>query len=412
MEDIGVQRRLAAVLAADVAGYTRQMEANEHATVAAWRSARSEVIDGGVADHGGRIVKLTGDGFLAEFPTVQDAVRCAVDMQTKFAERNVDQPSAHRMAFRMGVNLGDIFVDTDDIYGDGVNIAARLESIAEPGGICVSGSVFDQVEGKLDRVAFRFLGNRKVKNITKAIRVYAVSLPQTGEARALHARAAPSGRRARGVRRTALWVVGLALLAVLVVSPLLPTTDSQTRVAMANSVAVLSFRTIGDDQHQGSFSDGLTEDLITTLAGSTELQVVYAGAEPAGAEKAGLIQDVARGLNTRYVLEGSVHGVGQRVRMNARLIDATTGYHLWAGRYDREMIDPLSLQDEVTSRIARSLSARLTDAETERRELERAQDDIAGPLLVRSLRTLGELLTNIVAIPMGMWDWLTNATVA
>ena len=408
MAEDGVTRRLAAVLAADVAGYTRLMEADEAGTVTAWRSARIDVIDPMVAEHGGRIVKLTGDGFLAEFSTVQDAVRCAVQMQTELGRRNADQPAVRRMTVRMGVNLGDIFVDADDIYGAGVNIAARLEGLAESGGICISGSVFDQVEGKLGAIGFRFLGNKQVKNVTKPVRAYAVSFDGSDDATTPGSATAGGEPPVRQRVRPAVWAVGIGLVAILIVSVLLPGRGPPQGEGVANSVSVLSFRSIGGDERQQSFSDGLTQDLITTLTESTGLKVVSAGAEAAGSGKAATIQQIGRRLDTRYVLDGSVHGAGNRVRINASLVDTATGYHLWAGRYDRIMDDVLALQDEVTGRIAETLSARLAEAEAERRELEITRDEIAGPLLVKSLRTIGELFTNVVAIPQDMWEWLTG----
>ena len=404
MAEDGVTRRLAAILAADVAGYTRLMEADEVGTVTAWRSARTNVIDPKVAEHGGRIVKLTGDGFLAEFTTVQDAVQCAVQMQTELVRRNADQPADRRMTFRMGVNLGDIFVDADDIYGAGVNIAARLESLAEPGGICVSGSVFDQVEGKLGGIGFRFLGDKQVKNVTKAVRTYALSFDGSDDAATPGSATAGAEPLVRRWVRPAVWAAGIALVAILVVSVLLPGAGPPQGMGVANSVSVLSFRSIGGNERQRSFSDGLTQDLITTLTRSTGMKVVAVGAEAAGFDKAATIQEIGRRLDTRYVLDGSVHGAGNRVRINASLVDAATGYHLWAGRYDRIMGDVLTLQDEVTSRIAETLSARLLEAEAERRELEMTRDEIAGPLLVKSLRTIGELFMNVVAIPQDMWE--------
>ncbi len=373
MEPEGTKRRLAAILAADVAGYTRLMDADEEATMAAWWAARGEVIDPKIAEHGGRIVKHTGDGFLAEFTTVLDAVRCAAAIQRDLSARNADVPAERRMDFRMGVNLGDIVVDAEDIYGDGVNIAARLEALAEPGGICVSGSVYEQVHKRVD-LAFEDLGERQVKNIEKPVRVYRVLLDAEATGTVIGKKRPRPGRWQLGA------VAAVAVIAVAVagyslwpggqaVAPeSVDFCEQKTALALPEkpSIAVLSFDNLSGDPGQDAFSDGLTEDIITTLAKVSDLFVISRNSSFTYKGKPVKVQEVAADLGVRYVLEGSVQKTGDRLRVTAQLIDAETGNHLWAERYDRDTGDIFAVKDEITNNILINLQVELTEGEQAR----------------------------------------------
>jgi adenylate cyclase len=328
MEPQDTERRLAAILAADVAGYTRLMNADEDATMAAWWTARKEVIDPCISEHGGRIVKHTGDGFLAEFGTVLNAVQCAVAMQTEQAIRNADVPPDRRMDFRMGINLGDIVVDSEDIYGDGVNIAARIESLAAPGGISISGSVYDQVRKKVD-LTFEDMGEQAVKNISDPIHVYAIMLEQPA--------------RSVGIADK----VGLEL-------PDRP------------SIAVLPFDNMSPDPDQEYFADGMAENIITALSHYRWFFVIARNSSFTYKGRAVDVKQVAQELGVRYVVEGSVRKVGNRVRVTAQLIDASTGNHIWAELYDRELDDIFALQDEITETIVTAIEPELGAVERER----------------------------------------------
>ena len=329
-ETTNMERKLAAILSADVKGYSRLMGADEESTVRTL-TAHREMMAGVVAARRGRVVDAPGDNLLVEFASVTDAVRCAVDMQAELAARNAGLPPERRMEFRMGVNLGDVVVEGERIYGDGVNIAARLEELADGGGVCISGTVYDQVEGRLD-LDYDYLGAQSVKNIAKPIRVYRVRLSSA---------AAP----AVGAVRDG---------AAAVVLPDKP------------SVAVLPFVNMSGDPEQEYFSDGLTEDLITDLSKVSGLFVIARNSAFTYKGKTARVEDVGRALGVRYVLEGSVRKAGERVRISAQLLDAATGYHVWAERYDRDLEDIFALQDEVTQRIVAALRVKLTASERER----------------------------------------------
>ncbi|MEE8043432.1 MAG: adenylate/guanylate cyclase domain-containing protein [Pseudomonadales bacterium] len=324
MAEKRVQRRLAAILAADVAGYSRLMGEDEEGTLATLTAHLKELIEPCIAEHRGRVVKTTGDGLLAEFASVVDAVRCAAAFQEGMAERNADAPEDRRMEFRVGVNLGDVIVQDDDVFGDGVNVAARMEGLAEPGGICVSGTVFDQIKGKLD-LELDDLGPQMVKNIAEAVRIFRV--------------------RIEGVNPAAD-----------VVSKALPLPDKP-------SIAVLPFENMSGDPEQEYFADGLTEDTITTLSQVSSLFVVARNSSFAFKGKNPDVRDAGRQLGVRYVLEGSVRRSGDRLRVTAQLIDATDGAHVWAERYDRQIHDIFDIQDELTKEIVTALRIKLTDGE-------------------------------------------------
>jgi TolB-like protein/class 3 adenylate cyclase len=324
-----VERRLSAILAADVAGYSRLMGLDEVGTARVLREHRA-VSDALVAKHGGRIVKTTGDGVLIEFPSVVDAVECAVAVQAAMAARNEGIPLDRRMLFRIGINLGDILIEGDDILGDGVNIAARLESIAEPGGICISSSTYDHVRGKV-AVEFADLGEQSLKNIALPVRAYAV---------------APKGfgPRAEG---------GAAP------SPL---------SAPHLSIVVFPFANIGGDPEQDYFVDGVTESLTTDLSRISGSFVIARNTAFTFKGKAVDVKQLGRDLNVRYVLEGSVQRGGNRLRVNVQLIDAETGNHLWAERFDKPFADLFDMQDEIVSRLANTLNTQLIEAEARRAE--------------------------------------------
>jgi TolB-like protein len=344
-----VERRLAAILAADVAGYSRLMGLDEVGTARVLREHRA-VSDGLVARHGGRIVKTTGDGLLLEFASVIDAVECAVAVQAVMAERNERVPQDRRMLFRIGINLGDILIEGDDILGDGVNVAARLEGIAEPGGICISSSAYDQVRGKVP-VDFTDLGEQTLKNIARPIRAYAVS---------------PSANTARA--------------------------DPPLSSAPRLSIVVLPFANLGGDPEQEYFVDGVTESLTTDLSRIRGAFVIARNTAFTFKGKAIDVRKLGRELNVRYVLEGSVQRGGNRLRVNVQLVDAETGNHLWAERFDKPVADLFDMQDEIVSRLANTLDAQLITAEA--RRAERSLHPDAMELYFRGIACLHQGLTN------------------
>jgi adenylate cyclase len=369
----GMTRKLAAILSADVAGYSRLMGEDEEATVRTVTAYR-DVIAGLVQQHHGRVVDSPGDNLLAEFASVVDAVQCAVAIQRELGLRNTALPLPRRMQFRLGVNLGDVIPDGERIYGDGVNIAARLEGLAAAGGICISGTVYDQVATKLP-LTYQFLGQQTVKNIARPVRAYRVqdaSGPSDFKGR-------PRNWRGAGPRpRMALAVVALLLILGggvvgwrLFLHPSRPTAGApaQQTAALAlpdkPSIAVLPFVNMSDDPGQEYFSDGMTEDLITDLASLAGLFVIARNSVFTYKGKAVKPEQVSRELGVRYVLEGSVRKAHDRVRITAQLIDATTGYHLWGERYDRDLRDIFAVQEEIARRITRALAVRLTPEEAE-----------------------------------------------
>ncbi len=385
-----VERKLAAILSADVVGYSRLMAEDEAATIRTLTDYREEIAMR-VRQHRGRVVDTPGDNLLAEFPTAFDAVRCAVEIQGVLRALNASLPDERRMDFRIGIHMGDVSGDGERIYGDGVNIAARLEALAEAGGVCISATVHEQVRNKLD-VGFTDLGDHTVKNIPDQVRVYRVQPRGQPEAPA-PASASPGERPRR--RRTALvattavllllalglwasWPRPLGLLIDLarVSGPLVepPFPDKP-------SIVVLPFANMSGDPEQEYFSDGITEELITDLAGVPDLFVISRNSAFTYKGKAVKVQDVGRDLGVRYVLEGTVRKAEGHVRITAQLIDVTTGFHLWSERYDRELSDIFALQSEISQQILVALKVELRDARLERvvrrmtRDLE-AQDSL------------------------------------
>ena len=324
-----VDRRLAAIFAGDIAGYSRLMGADEEGTLRQLKAHRKELVDPKITEHRGRIVKTTGDGLLVEFVSVVDAVRCAVDIQRGMAERNAGIPPDERIEFRIGINVGDIIFDGDDIFGDGVNVAARLEALADPGGIMVSGVVHDQVRDKLS-FGFEDLGEQAVKNIVRPVGVHRVQFAE---------QVAPGKSAAGKIERTA---------------------------SDRPSLAVLPFVNMSGDAEQEYFADGITEDIITALSKLRWFFVIARNSSFIYKGKAVDVKRVARELGVRYVLEGSVRKSGNRVRITAQLIDAATGNHIWAERYDGELTDIFDLQDQVTTRVVGAIAPKLEQVEIER----------------------------------------------
>jgi adenylate cyclase len=343
------RRKLAAILVADVAGYSRLMSQDEAGTLEALGEHRRELIDPAIAGHNGRLVKLMGDGLLVEFASVVDAVTCAVAIQRGMAGRNENVPPDRRIEFRIGINLGDVIVEGADLYGDGVNIAARLEGLAEPGGICLSRQAFDQVEGKLD-LGFTDLGEHMVKNIARPIRVYRVDLAK------IHADTVP---------------------------------ESTADAMMARpAVAILPFTNLSRDPEQEYFSDGLTEDLITALAAWRSFPVIARNSSFVYKGPAVDVKRVGRELGARYVLEGSVRKAGNRIRVTAQLVDAETGHHVWAERYDRALEDVFELQDEITRRIAPIIAPELEQTELRKSTAKRSESLTAWDCYLRGAALL------------------------
>ena len=322
-----MERRLVAILAADVVGYSRLMTAGEAATLSALTAHRKELVEAKIAEHRGRIVKLTGDGILVEFPSVVNAVACAVDIQRGMRGRNADVPRDRRIEFRIGVNLGDVIVEGDDIFGDGVNVAARLEGIAEPGGIAISATVRDHIGNRLD-LSFVDLGEQALKNIERPVRAYGIAAVEGSAIVTAPARSEPS---ATGKERP--------------------------------SIAVLPFANMSGDAEQEYFADGITEDIITDLSKVSGLSVIARNSVFTYKGMHADVQEVSRRFKVSNVLEGSVRKAGQRVRINAQLIDGRDGTHLWADRYDRDLTDIFAIQDEITKAIVEQLKVRLLPQE-------------------------------------------------
>jgi TolB-like protein/class 3 adenylate cyclase/Tfp pilus assembly protein PilF len=371
-------RRLAAILAADVAGYSRLMGADEEGTHERLKAHLRELVDPKIAEHRGRIVKNTGDGFLAEFASVVDAVRCATEVQRGMADRNAETPEDKSITFRVGINLGDVIAEPDDIYGDGVNVAARLEALAEPGGICISRVVRDQIRDKLP-YPFEDKGEQSVKNIARSVRVFALRPEAIAE---LPITSVPPGTPRR---RSVPWAVVAAAFAALVFAVVAwwgwsttrsSSTGSATVAATATSITqptaprlsiiVLPFSNLSNDLEQQYLADGITEDLTTNLSRIAHMFVISRNTAFTYKDKPINTRQIGRELGVRYVLEGSVQRSSNRVRINAQLIAAETDAHLWAERFDRDMGDLFALQTDITREIAIALNSELVSAEAAR----------------------------------------------
>jgi adenylate cyclase len=380
-----VERRLAAIFATDVVGYSRLMEADEAGTLAALKSHRSELIDPQIAEHHGRIVKLMGDGALVEFASVVDAVACAVAVRDGMVARNEGVPDNQRIEFRIGIHLGDVMIEDDDLYGDGVNMAARLEGLAAPGGICISQQALDQVETKLD-LTYEDMGEQQVKNISRPIRTFRVLSESAIDG---PDRKQGTARRWPAVAAVATIVVA-ALVALVWWQPWIGETDwvLVERPTDLPAIAVLPFDNTSGDPDQEYFSDGLTEDLIIDLSRISGLFVIARNSVFTYKGTPVNVQQVGRDLGVKYVLEGSVRRVGSRVRINSQLVDAQTGRHIWADRYDREMTDVFALQDEVVQKIVAALAVKLTLGEEEQLSQAAKVDPEAYDMLLRGLEQL------------------------
>ena len=354
-----MERRLAAILAADVVGYSRLMGEDEGGTLQRLKSLHKYLVQPRITERKGRIVKLMGDGLLAEFPSVVEAVQCAVDIQKSMIGRESDLPDEGRIKLRIGVNLGDIIFEGSDIYGNGVNVAARLEGLAEPGGICISGAAFDAIGGKLD-LAFEDGGEQQVKNIAKPLRVYRLRTPGLQES--------PSS---------------------------LP--EQPLSVPDKPSIAVLPFTNMSGDPAQEHLADGIAEDIITALSKVSNLFVVARNSTFSYKGQAIDVKQVGREQGVRYVLEGSVQRSGNRLRITAQLIDAASGHHIWAQRYDRVIEDVFAVQDEITREVTSALQVRLTEGEQARlwaggtKNLEAWEAAIQCPELLHSHRRIDVL---------------------
>jgi len=363
----GMTRKLVAILSADVVEYSRLMGEDEEATVHTLKLYRG-VLGTVVQQHRGRVVDSPGDNLLAEFPSVVEAVQCAVAIQREINARNMELPLQRRMQFRLGINLGDVITEGEQIYGDGINIAARLESLADPGGICISGTVYDQIATKL-AFGYEFLGQRTVKNITNPVRVYRVKtesgLPGPQRRRQNKLVTGPWSRRAFALAGLLILGGGIASWR-LFLRPSLPMTMAPvqwtTTPALPDkpSIAVMPFVNMSGDPGQEYFSDGMTEDLITDLSRLAGLFVIARNSVFTYKGKAVKPDQVSQELRVRYILEGSVRKANDRIRITAQLVDATTGYHLWAERYDRDLHDIFAVQEEIAGRITKALAVRLT----------------------------------------------------
>jgi len=321
-------RRLAAILAADVVGYSRLMGADEEGTLERLKALRRELVDPKIAEHNGRLVKTTGDGLLVEFPSVVNALRCGAEVQRRIAERNAPEPTDNRIELRIGINVGDVVAEDGDIFGDGVNIAARLEGLAEPGGICVSARVREDVAGKLD-LAFEDMGQQSLKNIPRPVRVFRICPDRT---------VAAAGFTAQ---------------------PTLALPDKP-------SVAVLAFTNMSGDPEQEFFADGIAEDIITALSHYPSLFVIARNSSFTYKGRAVDVKQVGRELGVRYVLEGGLRKAANRIRVTAQLVEADTGKHVWAERYDRDLTDIFAVQDEIAEAVTIAVAPAVAEAELQR----------------------------------------------
>ena len=367
-----MERRLAAILAADMVGYSRLMEADEEGTVARQKAHRAELIDLKIAEYHGRIVKTTGDGLLVEFASAVDAVRCAVEIQRALAEREVGVPEDHRIQYRVGINLGDIIIDGDDILGDGVNVAARMQEIAEPGGIYVSGTAYDQLKQTVE-AGYEFLGERQVKNIKKPVRVYRVLLDPEAAGKVIG-----EGRRL-GVawQWPAAMAVVVSLLVIIggVIAWQQPWRTKVEPASVENmpfplpaepSIVVLSFVNMSGDPEHDYIGDGLTENITAALSQIRQMFVISRTSAFTIRKKTVKAKQVAEDFSVRYVLEGSVHQTDETIRVIAQLIDAVKGDHVWSKTYDRDKDDILAIQDDITREIVVALQIKLVEGEAGR----------------------------------------------
>jgi TolB-like protein/class 3 adenylate cyclase/Tfp pilus assembly protein PilF len=398
MQERRVERRLAAILASDVAGYSRLMGADEVGTLRALQAQRKELVDPLIAAHHGRIVKTTGDGILAEFASAVDAVGFAVAVQRGILARNANLPEERRIALRTGINIGDIIVEGGDIYGDGVNVAARLEALSEPGGVCISEDVYRQVRDKLP-YAFADRGEQRVKNIARPVHVY--SLDAAAVQRLPEVPLAPQGPASPASRKRAwgkIWPAPAAVAGVLAIAlgirlGFMPATAPQGPAAAPRfSMVVLAFTNLTGDTAQDYLADVITEGLTTALARIKGLFVIARSTAFTYKGKPVDVKQIGKDLGVRYLLEGSEERAGDRVRVNAQLIDAETGAHLWADQFDADRSDLLQMQDEIVTRLARAMQFEAVDiARTTRAPPENLDaEDLAERCNVDSINAWGD----------------------
>jgi len=355
-----IERRLAAILAGDVVGYSRLMGADEEGTLARLQAHRRELVDPKIAEHRGRIVKTTGDGILIEFASMVDAARCALEIQHAMGERNVSVPKDEQIVFRIGLNIGDIILEGGDIFGDGVNIAARLETIADPGGICVSEDAYRQLRGKFDSL-FEDGGNQQLKNIAQPVRVYRMRQEKA------------------------------------------PAAEREPRIALPDkpSIAVLPFQNMSGDPEQEYFADGMVEDIITGLARIKWLFVIARNSSFVYKGRAVDVRQVGRELGVRYVLEGSVRKAANRVRITGQLIEAETGAHLWADRFDGALSDVFDLQDRITESVVGVVEPSVRQSEIDRSRRKHPESLGAYDLYLRALPYMTSIMPEDARIAMG-----------
>ncbi len=381
MADPGEQRRLAAIFAADMVGYSRLMEADERGTIARQKAYRAELIDPAITKHHGRIVKLMGDGMLVEFASVVDAVECAVALQRAMAEREAEVPDDRRIQYRVGVNLGDIVIEDEDIFGDGVNIAARLQELAEPGGICISGTAYDQLKQKVE-VGYQFLGERQVKNIVEPVRVYRALLDPEDAGKVV----------GLGQRRRFPLLASAAAIALLIavvgggawwwkpwIKRVEPADPAKMTFTLSDkpSIAVLPFDNLTGVPDRQFLIDGFVEQLTTALSRHPDILVISRGSSFSYRGKNVPIRQIAEELGVRYVIEGSLQQAAGRIRINVQLIDAIKGFHAWSKAYDRPAPDFFTVQDDVIGAISVELLGRRGEilvAEHQRIHAKRSED--------------------------------------
>jgi adenylate cyclase len=387
-------RKIAAILVADVVGYSRLAAADEDRTLSRLRGLRSDLIDPAIAAHHGRIVKRTGDGSIIEFRSVVDAVRCAIEVQSGMVERNAGVALDKRIEFRIGIHLGDVVEESDgDLMGDGVNIAARLEGVCEPGGICLSEHAYWQVKGRLD-LAVTNLGQTQLKNIAEPIRVYSLRVGVPAEAKPAMPTGPPGAKRRSALAPLAAGIA--ALLIIIAVGGwyfLAGGARSTPPIAARLSMVVLPFTNLSNDPAQDYFADGVTENLTTELSRIRNSFVIARNTAFTFKGKSLDARAIGKELGVRYVLEGSVQRDANRVRVNAQLIDAESGAHLWADRFEEDVADLFKLQDEVVARLARTLQIELLNAEAQRSLHDRPRNPDAIDLTMRGLALLNQPLT-------------------
>jgi len=427
MAQEGVKRKLTAILSADVAGYSRLMEEDEAATVKTLTAYR-ETISSLIQQHRGRVVDSPGDNLLAEFASVVDAVQCAVETQELLKAKNSELPGNRRMQFRIGVNLGDVIEEGNRIYGDGVNIASRIEAMADPGGICISMSVYNQIKKKLV-LDYEDLGEHTVKNISEPIRVYRV--PLEPKAAAVRVAAAKKAKLKRWHWATLATVMLIMIVAgafliqyyVLRPAPIEPASVDKMAFPLPDkpSIAVLPFNNLSGDPAQDYIADGISENIISALSKISEMFVIASSSTFTYKGKPVKVQQVSEELGVRYVLEGSTQKSGNRLRITAQLIDATTGHHLWSEKYDRDMKDLFALQDEITHKIIVELQVKLTEGEQARVSHKTTTNLEAWSYAVRGLKLFErtskdnnakamELFERAVELDPGyVWAWVRLA---